>query len=130
VDVITSLLEAHGQGGSCGHLSARFYDNSFIVADRDEVYRAGDDRAALGGGEGRADAGDLQHLHDPRRRASPRPDLEEFVRGQGWWTGNRFDFAAAVTNPDNPGLCRARWRGAGARRCGWGARRAACRRSG
>ena len=27
VEVITSLLEQHGQGGSCGHLSARFYDN-------------------------------------------------------------------------------------------------------
>ncbi|MGE0719525.1 MAG: carcinine hydrolase/isopenicillin-N N-acyltransferase family protein, partial [Alphaproteobacteria bacterium] len=38
VDVITGLLEAHGQGGSCGHLEERFYDNSFIVADAREAF--------------------------------------------------------------------------------------------
>src|SRR3954467_15059546 len=29
VHVITTLLEQHGQGGSCGHLTQRFYHNSF-----------------------------------------------------------------------------------------------------
>jgi secernin len=38
VTVITSLLEAHGQGGSCGHLGRRYYDNSFIVADAREAF--------------------------------------------------------------------------------------------
>lgn len=34
VEVITSLLEAHGQGGGCGHEHRGFtYHNSFIVAD-------------------------------------------------------------------------------------------------
>ncbi len=33
VEVITSLLAEHGQGGSCGHTSDLRYDNSFIVAD-------------------------------------------------------------------------------------------------
>jgi len=33
VDVITSLLAEHGQGGNCGHTSDLRYDNSFIVAD-------------------------------------------------------------------------------------------------
>ena len=34
VEVIVSLLEAHGQAGSCSHEHPRFtYDNSFIVAD-------------------------------------------------------------------------------------------------
>ena len=38
VDVITALLEQHGQGGSCGHLAPRFYHNSFIIADPREAY--------------------------------------------------------------------------------------------
>ena len=33
VDVITTLLAEHGQGGNCGHTSELRYDNSFIVAD-------------------------------------------------------------------------------------------------
>ena len=33
VEVITALLEKHGQGGSCGHTSDLRYDNSFLVAD-------------------------------------------------------------------------------------------------
>jgi secernin len=38
VDVITTLLEQHGQGGSCGHVMPRFYHNSFIIADQREAY--------------------------------------------------------------------------------------------
>jgi dipeptidase len=33
VDIITSLLVEHGQGGNCGHTGELRYDNSFIVAD-------------------------------------------------------------------------------------------------
>lgn len=36
VEVIVTLLEAHGQAGGCSHERTRFtYDNSFIVADAD-----------------------------------------------------------------------------------------------
>ena len=38
VEVIITLLEHHGQGGSCGHLAPRFYHNSFIVADPHEAF--------------------------------------------------------------------------------------------
>lgn len=105
LDVITSLLEQHGQGGNCSHLNRRYYDNSFIIADRDEVWvletmgrhwgaeRAGDTRAisntyTIGAKITRASAG-----------------LADFARAEGWWNGRgAFDLAAAVTNPENPGL--------------------------
>lgn len=39
VEVITGLLEAHGQGGGCGHEDRGFtYHNSFIVADPRAAY--------------------------------------------------------------------------------------------
>lgn len=38
VQVITSLLEAHGQGGRCGHTSDMRYDNGFLVADPREAW--------------------------------------------------------------------------------------------
>ena len=33
VQVITTLLETHGQGGNCGHLAPSYYHNSFLIAD-------------------------------------------------------------------------------------------------
>ncbi len=39
LQVITELLEAHGQGGICGYRDRRFrYDNSFIIADSRESW--------------------------------------------------------------------------------------------
>ncbi len=49
VDVVTSLLQRHGQGGNCGYDHRLAYDNSFIVADRREAWvleTAGRDWAA------------------------------------------------------------------------------------
>lgn len=38
LEVITTLLERHGQGGNCGHLHPHHYHNGFIIADRAEAY--------------------------------------------------------------------------------------------
>ncbi|BBK43465.1 dipeptidase [Allostella vacuolata] len=38
VAVITGLLEAHGQGGNCGHRHEHFYDNSFLIADATDAF--------------------------------------------------------------------------------------------
>ena len=37
-DVIISLLEEHGQGGNCGFDHDFFYDNSFLIMDREELF--------------------------------------------------------------------------------------------
>jgi dipeptidase len=38
VEVMTALLERHGQGGDCGHLARFYYHNGFIVADPEEAF--------------------------------------------------------------------------------------------
>lgn len=38
IQVITSLLEKHGQGGNCGFDKAFFYDNSYLIADHNEAW--------------------------------------------------------------------------------------------
>ena len=38
VQVITSLLERHGQGGDCGHLGRFYYQNGFIIADPQDAF--------------------------------------------------------------------------------------------
>ena len=38
VDTVTALLEAHGQGGNCGYDHDFYYDNSFLIMDRSELY--------------------------------------------------------------------------------------------
>lgn len=38
VDVLTGLIDRHGQGGDCSRTRPRTYDNSFIVADAGEAW--------------------------------------------------------------------------------------------
>ena len=105
VQVITGLLEQHGQGGSCGHMAKRYYDNSFIIADRREIYVL----ETIGRRWAVERAGDIRAISNTYTIGtgitSASPDLEAFARAEGWWAGNSpFDFAAAVTNLGNPGL--------------------------
>lgn len=37
-DVIIALLEEHGQGGNCGFDHDFYYDNSFLIMDRDSLF--------------------------------------------------------------------------------------------
>lgn len=38
VDKIIELLERYGQGGNCGYTRESYYDNSFLIMDRKELY--------------------------------------------------------------------------------------------
>lgn len=38
LDVIIQLLQKYGQGGNCGYKKEEYYDNSFLIMDKDELY--------------------------------------------------------------------------------------------
>lgn len=38
LNVIIELLERYGQGGNCGYNKESYYDNSFLIMDRRELY--------------------------------------------------------------------------------------------
>lgn len=101
VDVIVSLLEAYGQGGSSGYTRDFRYDNSFLIADPQDVWlveTAGrewvakhiTDSYAISNGLSISDNWDLSSI---RWQSSPTV----WKRGQYHPPNN---FAAAFTNQD------------------------------
>ncbi|ODU56704.1 MAG: hypothetical protein ABS99_05620 [Acetobacteraceae bacterium SCN 69-10] len=110
VEVITSLLEAHGQGGSAGHMLRRWYDNSFLIADARETYvleTLGRHWAVQRAGARRA----ISNTYTIGVADRLSEGLPAFARAQGWWNGTGdFDLAASVTDSANPGLSGARAR--------------------
>ncbi len=100
VDVITGLLERHGQGGNCGHLNPFHYHNGFIIADPTEAYVL----ETVGrwwivervtGARALSNA-----LSIGRERHGISPALLEHARTQGWTDAeDRFDFADRLIDP-------------------------------
>jgi len=91
IELIITLLEAHGQGGSCGHLAPRFYHNSFIVADPRQAFvletmrrhwlvkqahgvRSISNTYSIGRDADRVSAGLDAHIHAAGWRSDAAPD--------------------------------------------------------
>lgn len=101
VGVITTLLEAHGQGGNCGHLHEFFYHNGFLIADGHEAFvletvgrwwaveRVRDERAL-------SNAYSIERGYE-----SISAELERTARQNNWLDGDgHFDFAARFLNEE------------------------------
>ncbi len=96
VNVATSLIEKHGQGGS-GYLDTHWpYNNSFLIADADRAFllEASARHWALREIDGAGSASNHAVIGADWCRLSA--DCGEHAREQGWWDGRgRLDFAAA-----------------------------------
>lgn len=107
VEVIIALVERHGQGGNCGHLTERSYDNSFIVADAHEAFvveaidrlwaveRCGPTRA-------------ISNILSIARPDRMSPALAADAAARGY--GAAFDFAARYHDPARDLISRGRLR--------------------
>lgn len=94
VQVITTLLERHGQGGDCGHLGRFYYHNSFLIADRGEAFvlETVGRWWALEAVEDIRTISNALSIGAERRRVSE--GLEAYARGADWLDGQGdFDLA-------------------------------------
>jgi dipeptidase len=111
VDTITTLLEQHGQGGSCGHLVSRCYDNSFIIADQREAYvlETVGRMWAVERAEGVRAISNAYSIGRGFMRASP--SLIEHARTQGWCRdGADLDVAASFSDMKQDAISQGRAR--------------------
>ena len=97
VEVITGLLERHGQGGDCGHLGRFYYNNGFLIADPTEAYVLETAGRWWAVERVRAHRALSNAYSIGRGYDAISPDLSAHARVQGW-TGSdgRFDVAGEL----------------------------------
>jgi secernin len=100
LEVITTLLERHGQGGNCGHTSPVYYNNGFVIADAHEAFILETvDREWLV--ERVRSIRTLSNLYS----IGPRPDgisrgLRALVHDSGWSSDPEPNYAEALYHPE------------------------------
>ena len=99
MEVITALLEEYGQNANASRLCDKRYENSFFIADREEIWlleTAGRMWAAQRREEPYA-VGNCYSIVQPDECSEA---LEKFAHDKGWLAANeRFNFAKAYTAP-------------------------------
>ncbi|NXV58642.1 SCRN2 protein, partial [Molothrus ater] len=105
LEVMTALLERHGQGGSCKEEPEPFvYHNTFLLADRNEAWlleTAGRYWAAQRIREGSRNISN--QLSIGSEITAEHAGLRERARSQGWWSGHgKFSFARAFSLEKEP----------------------------
>jgi secernin len=108
--VITTLLQAHGQGGNCGHLEKSYYDNGFLIADPREGYvleTVGREWVV----ERVAGVRAISNVYSIGPRAERvSVGLHKLIRDSKWSAEAEPDYAEALTNPDREHIGHARAR--------------------
>uniref|UniRef100_A0A8B9B9W8 Secernin-2 n=1 Tax=Anser brachyrhynchus TaxID=132585 RepID=A0A8B9B9W8_9AVES len=105
LEVITALLERHGQGGSCKEEPVPFvYHNTFLLADRGEAWvleTAGRYWAAQRIQEGSRNISN--QLSIGTDITAEHAELRQRAQSQGWWSGaGEFSFAKAFSLEQQP----------------------------
>jgi dipeptidase len=102
LEVIATLVETHGQGGSAFAPGAAGYFNSFLLADPREAWLLETSGRRWAARRTRLDSMS-NHLGVGADWEIGSRDLESFARTSGWWAQpGRVDVAAAYRNPGVP----------------------------
>jgi len=100
LDVITNLLEIHGQSGNCGFSHPMFYHNSFLICDKQDAWvleTAGKEWAAEKVRNVRSISNAIT-IGKTWDRSSK--NLVNFAIGKGWCKNkDDFDFARCYSEP-------------------------------
>jgi secernin len=102
LEVIATLIEYYGQGGSANAPGADGYNNAFLLADADEAWVLETSNRHWAARRARLDSCSNQYsLSDDWEIASR--DFESFARGRGWWRNHgRVNLAGAYRNRGVP----------------------------
>jgi secernin len=99
LEVITTLLQRHGQGGNCGHLLPSYYNNGFLIADAREAFvletvgREWLSERVLG-------VRTLSNIYSIDECAEHvSGGLHALIRGSGWGDADPPRYADAISNP-------------------------------
>jgi len=104
IEVITQLLQTHGQGGPALAPGASGYHNSFLLADASGAWMLETTGRRFAARPATRDALSNHFCLGPDWSEGSR-DLEAFAREQGWWSdAGRIDIAGAFRNEHVPGL--------------------------
>lgn len=100
VEVITSLLERHGQGGNCGHLAPSYYHNSFMIADPREAFvlETVDREWMLEKVAGVRTISNKYSIGSRVERTSA--GLRQLIRSSGWSDAAEPNHGEAIASPD------------------------------
>jgi secernin len=99
LQIMTSLLKEHGQGGDCGHLTPNFYNNGFLIADRHEAFvletveREWVSERIFGV----RSLSNIYSIEETADRISA--GLPSLLRERGWSLETSPNYAEAITNP-------------------------------
>ena len=85
LDLLISLLETYGQGGNCGFDHDFYYDNAFLILDRQELYVL--------------ETAGKHWVYKQFSGANISNRLSIGADGDGYSDGNAFDFRKRFTEP-------------------------------
>jgi len=99
VSVITALLERYGQGGNCGHLEPSYYNNSFLVADRNSAFvlETVDREWLLERVDGVRSISNVYSIESSPERMSR--GLIQMILSRGWTADENPNFAQVIADP-------------------------------
>jgi dipeptidase len=98
LEVIATLIESHGQGGSANAPGADGYHNAFLLADAEEAWILETSNRRWAAQRARLDSCSNQYSLGDDWEIGSR-DFESFARGQGWWRNHgRVNVAGAYRN--------------------------------
>ncbi|KAM3910311.1 secernin-1 [Leptodactylus fuscus] len=107
LDVITSLLEEHGQGGSIFQAGGQGFHSAFLIVDRAEAWileTVGKFWAAEKISDGVRYI--CNHLSLKTHIDLEHPELQNHAQGQGWWNGDEeFNFSEVFSEHEDGDDC-------------------------
>jgi len=102
LEVIATLLESHGQGGSALAPGQAAYHNAFLLADADEAWLLETSNRRWAARRSPLDSCSNHFSLGTDWEIASR-DFESFARGEGWWRNSgRVNAASAYRNRNVP----------------------------